>query len=100
MKQISIREMYRSTARVQYPRGEKSMYSVIIRLKTGKLIKLPFYVEGKRTPYDFVVKFVNEWIFYTNEIKFLELLSHEGKYLESYDPVYGWFKRKEEPEKE
>jgi len=95
-----IIEMYRSTARVRYLRGEKRMYTVLIRPKIGKLIKLPFSVEGKRTPYDFVVKFLNEWILYPQEIVQLDLFSEDGKYLESYEPKGGWFKRKEEPEEE
>ena len=92
---FGAREMYRSTASVRYPRGEYSMYSAIIRLKNGKLIKVPFIVEGKRTVYDFVIKFVNEWLFYSNELERLDLFSSEGKYLESYEPREGWFKRKE-----
>jgi hypothetical protein len=85
-------DMYRHTGQVSY--REIRRYMIKIWMKDGREITYPFRADSNSAPYPFVLRFIEFVLPNPLEIRLLELFQGE-KYFESYEPVNGWFKKKE-----
>lgn len=87
-------EMYLNTKQITYLTGEIQRFFIKIWMLDGREITFPFGADRAKSPYDFVLRFINVWIFDPLEMRLLEIYVEE-EYFESYEPVNGWFKKKE-----
>lgn len=88
-KKEILRGMYWNTRPTIY--RSPRMYRFQMTFKNGKTQDVSFDIEEPKTPYDFVLRVLFP-LFDLHEIVEGEL-SKDGKYLESYRPVCGWFKK-------
>lgn len=74
------------------------MYMARVDLKDGKRFEIPFTCEEGARPYDFVIRFLIVWVWCPRDIFLIELYQ-DNIYQESYEPIYGWFRKGAEEQK-